>query len=275
MDKTLLFLVGIVMIGILPVIAERAVQGLYTYNSFGASFHPLGILVDNRLLIRHPLFARNGMLWESAKFDIGLQSSWTPADELFCLRAVLEPIAFFSLSATAGVYGMYSGLGYGLYPFDSPRDNYGPGLPKNVEPQSAAGTWFSLAPEVRLKAGPCILVNIVTANAVALNYPGFFLELRSFTLHKTKDIDIADEVNFLFEFNKRFIAGCVYRYLFVDGTEIKSHRLSVMMVRLFPKARVGDAFAAIVAGYYPVDPAFKGMVYLGMMAGTELKLRRQ
>jgi hypothetical protein len=275
MNKTLLFFIGIVMIGILPARAERAVQGLYTYNSFGASFHPLGILVDNRLFMRQPLYAKNGMLWESAKFDIGLQSSWTPADELFCLRAVLEPIAFFSLSATAGVYGMYSGFGYGYFPFDSPHDRYGPGLPKDRTPRSVGGTWLSLAPEVRLKAGRCILVNTITVNAVTLDYPGYFLELRSFTLHKTKDIDIADDVNFLFEFNKRFIAGCVYRYLFVDGTEIKSHRLSLMAVHLFPKARIGDAFAAIVAGYYPVDPAFKGMAYLGMMAGTELKLRRR
>ena len=270
------FLAAVMAVAVLtlrPAIADKAERGIFSDNSFGASFNPLGVLLENSISARLPLSSRPGMLWESARFEAGLQSSWTPADEIFGLRVYYEPVAFFSLTGTAGAYGMYNTLGYGLYPFSSARDPYGPGLPKDVSPQSAGGTWCSLSPELKLKAGHCILVNTVTANFISLGGPGFYLEVRSFALHKNRDADLADNVNLLYEFDKRLLAGCVYRYFEVFGARIESHRVNALAVGLFPSSRFGNAFAAATAGYYVADPAFAHSAYLGMMVGTELKCR--
>jgi hypothetical protein len=254
-----------------PAAAEKAERGIYSYNSFGSSLYPLGVLLDNRLVVRLPLSARPGMLWESTKLDAGLQSSWTPADEIFGVRICLEPVAFFSLTGTAGAYGMYNALGYGLYPFSSARDPYGRGLPENIKPQSAGGTWCSLSPELKLRAGQVILVNTVTANFISIDRKGYYLELRSHTMHKGADADLANDLNLLYEFNRRFLAGGVYHYLDVFGTRIESHRVSVLAIGLFPASKLGSAFAAATLGYYPADPVFRHSAYLGMMVGTELK----
>jgi hypothetical protein len=254
-------------------LAEKAQRGIYNYNSFGAGYNPLGVLLDNRLYMRLPLSTKPGVLWESTKLDIGLQSSWTPADEIVGLRVTLEPIAFFSLTATAGFYGMYNIFGYGLYPFSSGNEHYGPGLPKNADPQSAAGAWYSLSPELKLKAGHLIFVNTVTVDYVSLNRAGYYLELRNFTLRKTRDTDLMNNANLLFEFNKNLLAGCVYHYLSVFGTDIESHRISALAIRLFPDTKLGSVFTAVTAGYYPSDPAFNRTFYLGAMAGMDLRLR--
>src|SRR5512136_3014541 len=80
-----------------PAKAEKTHKGIYNFNSIGASWNPLGIQVDNRLCLRFPLSARTGILWESTKLDIGIQSSWTPADEVAGVFFTVEPVAFFAL----------------------------------------------------------------------------------------------------------------------------------------------------------------------------------
>lgn len=253
--------------------AQKAERGIYNYNSFGAGYNPLGVLLDNRLYMRLPLSSKPGVLWESTKLDIGLQSSWTPADEMIGFLVTIEPIALFSLTATAGFYGMYNTFGYGFYAFPSAKEHYGPDLPKNIDPQSAGGAWYSLSPELRLKVSHFIFVNTVTADYVSINHTGYFLELRNYTLRKTKDTDLMNDANLLFEFNQNLLAGCVYHYLSVFGTSIKSHRISALAIRLFPDTKFGSLFAAVTAGYYPSDPAFNRTFYLGAMAGMDLRLR--
>ena len=75
------------------------------------------------------------------------------------------------------------------------------------------------------------------------------------------------------EFNKRFLAGGVYHYLRVFGTGIESHRVSALAIELFPASRFGDSFIAVTAGYYLADPGLGKTVNLGIMAGTDLKVR--
>ena len=254
-------------------VAEKAQYGIYNYNSLGGGYNPLGVLLDNRLYMRLPLSSKPGVLWESTKLDIGLQSSWTPADEMIGLRITLEPIAIFSLTGTIGFYGMYNIFGYGLYPFSSGNEHYGPALPQNIDPQSAAGAWYSLSPELKLKAAHIIFVNTVTADYVSLNRTGYYLEVRNFTLRKTRDIDLINDANLLFEFNKNLLAGCVYHYLSIFGTGINSHRISTLAIRLFPGTKLGNVFTAVTAGYYLSDPAFNHTFYLGAMAGMDLRLR--
>jgi hypothetical protein len=253
--------------------AEKVQQGIYNYNSLGGSYNPLGVLLDNRITMRFPLSARTGILWESTKLDIGIQNTWTPTDDIAGLRVTVVPVALFSLTATAGFFGMYTGLGYGLYSFPSATSRYGSSLPKDADRQSATGAWLSLEPELKLKISRLIIVNTFTANYLSLNRSGYFLELRSYSLHKTTDVDIINNANLLFEFNKSFLAGGTYRYLRVFGTGIESHRVAALAIILFPSSKLGNTFLATTAGAYLADPAFGQSPYLGLMAGMDLKIR--
>jgi hypothetical protein len=255
------------------VVAEKAERGVYNDNCIGASMNPLGVLVDNKLFWRMPLSVKPGPLWESAKLDVGIQNTWSPADEVFAARIAFEPIALFSLTGSAGLYGMYTALGYGMYPFPSANDAYCSSPPKEVKPQSAFGTWLSIAPELRLKIKRLILVNTCTADYLSLNRSGYFLELRNYALHATKGGDLVNCANLLVECNKLFLTGAAYRYLKAFGTDIKSHRVSALAIALFPKSRFGNCFCAGTAGYYIADPALGGAPYAGMMAGTNFKVK--
>jgi hypothetical protein len=255
-----------------PVAAEKAEQGLYTAHRIGLSYNPLGLVVDNQLFWRLPLSAKPGMLRESAKFEIGVMSSWTPTDEIASVKVTLEPIAFFNLSASAGFYGLFTAFGYGLLPFEDAGADYAPAATKGAERFNAAGSWVTLAPELKLKAGPIVFVNTCKANFISVNRSGYFLEMRTYAMHQAADVNINNEASLLAEVNTRLLAGFVYRFLNVFGAEIQSHRLDAMAVGLFPKTRLGNVFSVVKCGYYFSDPAFGGSVYVAAMVGMEARL---
>ena len=109
---------------LIPAFGERAQKGLFTYQSLGISHNPLGVLLDSRLFWRVPLSDKEGALWENTRFEIGAQSSLTPADGQVGLRSTLEPIGFFSLTGCAYFYGLYNAFGFGMYVFDSSDASY-------------------------------------------------------------------------------------------------------------------------------------------------------
>jgi hypothetical protein len=266
-------LVSAILIWGSAVQAEKAERGLYNYNSLGVAYNPLGAIVENRLCWRVPLSSRPGILWESAMLEVGACNSWTPADEVFGVRVAYEPIAFFRLTGFGGYFGLFKGLGYGYYPFTSANASIGADLPKDVTRQNASGVWLSLAPELKMQVGRFICTDKLTVNHIELNRDDYYIELRSYSLQSSKDTHFVNEFMAGLEINPRVIAGATYRYLAVSGTGVRSHLVGGLAVVLFPKSRLGSAFVAVNPGYYVADPALKGLVYIGAMAGMDLKIR--
>jgi hypothetical protein len=254
--------------------AKKTEQGLFLGQAIGGSYNPIGLLWDSRLLYRLPLVPKDGTLWESTKLEVGIHNGWTPADNILAAGVSIEPIAFLSLACEAGSYEMFSGLGYGCYRFASATDPYGPQTQKFLKPTNAHGYRLSVAPTLKAKFGRIIILNTTALNGQAVNGTGYFLEVRSYLLHRTRDFDAVNDAYVLGECSPWLLAGATYHYVYVNGTSFRSQRLSAMAI-VKPKVRgLRSTFAALNAGEYLQDPLFNHTCFLGCMVGIDVRLAR-
>ncbi|HUI94041.1 MAG TPA: hypothetical protein VLX68_17515 [Chitinivibrionales bacterium] len=239
----------------------------------GFSLNPLGVLLDSRAQYRLPLSKSKNIFWKSTKLDAGLANEWTPADDFLGLRVTLEPIAFFDITLRGGYYGMFNVFGYGYYPMATATSDYGDSARKAIHPASVNGWWCSAAPEIKVKLGRFIAVDCVTANYFDMKSSGYFLEIHSWALHKTEDVDVQDDAYALVEINKMVMSGLNYHTLSVLGTKVFSDRLSAMAI-IQPEWKTFESnFLAVMAGLYFRDPQFRGKGYFAIQAGFELKVK--
>ena len=257
----------------LPVFVSSAEQGFFLSQSAGFCENPLGVLVETGALYRIPLSDSKNILWKSTKFDIGLRNGWTPADDFFGLHIAFEPIALFDITFRAGYYGMFDALGYGYYDMRTTSSPYNDKTRKDLDPSSVNGWWCMAAPRLKLKIGHVLAVDCVTADYFSMQSTGYFLEIRSYTIHKTKDIDIQNDAYALYELSGMVRAGANYHTITVRGTGVFSDRLSAVAIVTPELKQFESPFIAVLVGFYFRDPLFRMHAYFGAQAGFELKLK--
>jgi hypothetical protein len=264
------------MVVILSIWASSAGPGFFLSQSAGFSENPLGLLIETDALCRIPLSNSKGILWKTTKIDIGLHNGWTPADDVLGVRIAIEPIAPFDVTLCAGYYGMFDALGYGYYAMQSPSSPYDDKTRKGLEPSSVNGWWSSAAPRLKLKIGHALALDCVTADYFSLQSTGYFLEVRSYTIHKTRDLDVQNDAYALYEASGAVMAGVNYHTIWVRGTGVFSDRLSALVI-VRPAVRPAvkgfeSPFVAVLAGLYFRDPLYRMNAYVAAQAGFELKL---
>jgi hypothetical protein len=251
--------------------AEKTEKGFFFSQSIGASYNPIGIILDSKLFFRLPLVDKSGVLWESTKTEAGVQNEWTPADNVLSLRLFVEPIAVCDIVFKAGFYGIYNEIGYGCFRFNSSDDDYCPDAQKSLVPTNSRGYWLSVAPTFKVRFGNMVALNSTTINRVTIDGSGYFLEVRSYLLHRTVDFDVMNDSYLLLECAKALIAGVTYRFSYVAGTSSHSKRLNIITIIRPQSKPLKGAFAAINAGAYLDDPAFGGKAYIGCLIGKEFR----
>jgi hypothetical protein len=253
--------------------AVSAEQGLFLSQSAGFSVNPLGVLIETGAFYRIPLSKSQDILWKNTRIDIGILNGWAPADDVFGLRVAYEPIGIFDITLKAGYYGMFDAFGYGYYDMPSPSSPYDGNVRKNLDPMSVNGWWLSAAPRLKVKIGRVLAIDCVTANYFLMQKPGYFLEVQSYTIHQTKDIDIQNDLYALFEFSGSVLAGANYHTITVRNSGVFSDRLSAIAIITPVLKQCESPFIAALAGIYFRDPLFRMHGYVGMQAGFELKMR--
>ncbi len=251
--------------------AEKAEKGLYFSQDLGASYNPLGGLLVTKLFYRLPLLRREGILWESTKLDIGLQNEWTPADDFIGVWIAVEPIAFFDVVFKIGFYGMYDLFGYGFFGFDSSNAQYSSKELDNLNPETVPGCWIAAVPTLKLQFKSIILANSFALNRFMMRGSGYFLEIRSYTLHEIKDTDFQNDTYLMYKFSDKIIAGSVFRVQRVFETSVKTERVSVIGILKPPPKRVHGAYVVAIAGVYLRDPLMKHKPYIALKGGIAIK----
>lgn len=259
-------------VGVISTRADKTQAGLYFDQAIGASFNPLGVLLDSKLQYTFPLINKNGILWESTKVEAGFQNEWTPADNVLSARIAVEPVAFFDIVCKAGLYGMYNALGYGCYRLASPAVPYGPDAQRVLVPGDAHGYWVSVAPTLKARLGRFVALNTTTVNCLSIDGDGYFLEIRSYLVHRTRDVDVIDNAYVLAQCTQWLLAGATYRYADVLGTKAQSQRLCAMAIVKPTPSKFKGAFAAVQAGPYLADPLFSHSVFFACLVGAEFSL---
>jgi hypothetical protein len=256
----------------LSVFVSSEEQGFFFSQSAGFSENPLGILLETGALYRVPLSKSKDILWKSTRIDLGLQNGWTPADDFFGLNLMVEPIAVFDINLKAGYYGLFDAFGYGYYGLPSAVSPYDDKMRKTLNPSSVNGWWCVAAPRLKLKLGRFLAVDCLTADYFSLQNAGYFLEIRSFLIHKTRDIDVQNDVYAFYEVSSAVMAGANYYTIRVSGTKAFADRLSGVAIITPPIGRLTSPFLAVVAGLYFRHPLYRMNAYFAVQAGFELKM---
>ncbi len=256
--------------------SQRAVSGWWYSQSAGFSWNPLGVLVDGKLIRRVALYPeKEGILWESCKMEFALQEEWTPADNLFSFKYTIQPIAFLELNFKAGSFIQFNELGYGSFRPESPDYPYDASTRKNVGYKDAYGYWLAFNPVLKLKIENIILLDNITVNRIAVNGNGFYHEVRSHLIHKTKDTDITNDLFLFYKFNSLIMSGVRYRLIKVFGSQAESH-LVCCAALLTPEApQLKNTWLFLSIGGYPADPLFKHREYIGVLAGKDFALGKR
>lgn len=255
----------------LSLFAEKVQQGFVAEQAVGASYDPLGLILDTKLSYKIPFVNKSGPLWESTRLELGVQNEWTPADNLVSVRATFEPVGFFDLCAKAGYFLMYNGLGYGCFRMWSPDSAYDLKTQQRLKSTGARGYWLSVTPTLKAKVGRLIVLNSLTINRIAIDGQNYFLEVRSYLPHRVKDVDLVNNAYLLYEWSESIIAGITMKNEFVAKVSVQSNRLCAMAVFKDAILPLKHSYVAINAGLYLNDPLFAHQMFLGCLAGKEIR----
>jgi hypothetical protein len=252
--------------------AEKTIRGFSFEQAVGASYDPVGLLLDTKLTYRTPFIDKQGPLWESTKLELGVQNEWTPADNLLSIRAAFEPVGFFDVCAKAGYFLMYDGLGYGCFRMETRENAYDPQTQQQNKRGGARGYWLSITPALKAKIGRFIMLNSLTINRIAIDGQNYFLEVRSYLPHRVKDKDLVNNAYLLYECSGSVLTGMTMKSEFVYGASLQSHRLCLVAVIKNMPLPLQHSFIAINAGLYLLDPLFNRQMFLGFLVGREFRL---
>lgn len=156
--------------GVLPVAlpAQDVAEPGWTFSQGVAALRrPLGVSLNSRIRYTLPLYRdRSGLLWDSAKIELGFNNQLSPAFDDLAVEIMIEPVAIFDVTARAGVRYAYDGLGFGfaaLESYDADYEDRG-ALPY----RSALGLFAAMTPRLKAQVGP-----IIVANALSVMYFDF------------------------------------------------------------------------------------------------------
>jgi len=256
------------------VLHSAAAAGLYFSPSLGASYNPLGINLDSRLYYRAKLWDRSGILWESAKIEIGIQNDWTPADDFFGARIMFEPIAVFDITLRGGYYGIYDLLGWGCYRFTSPHARYDDRERNGMRAVSANGYGAAAAPTLKAQAGMVVAAYSFTVNYIRINVPDYYLELRSFLIHNARDANIQHTVFLLLKPNSTMLGGCTYTSTRSIQADTRARRLNLLAVYMPEIKKMETLTFVLTPGWYLYHPLYASKPYVGCMVTADFKLFR-
>jgi hypothetical protein len=271
-----LFVIALCIAAFQGLAADAArTQELVFTQAAGVQGNPLGCVLDSRLGYILPLVKKPGILWETTKIELGVQNDWTPTDDFIGARIVIEPIAFFDLTARMGFFVLYDLLTYGYFSMASPDEEYTTSISSDKESTTKYGWWLSLAPAIKLKIRKLILAHSFTLNRIQLDAEGYYLEMRTYTIHRTKDSNLCNDSYGLWEIRPVLMAGLTHRYLHVAGTSVKSQRLSAIGIVSPPTRRLKALRIIVTAGAYLDDPLFKHKPYAAALAMADIKISRK
>jgi hypothetical protein len=249
-------------------------KGLYARVAPAACYNPVGIQVSGNLFYRFPLSDSKNILWENTKFDIGVQNTFTPTDNLLALFFNIEPIAFFDFTFVGGYHFMFTAFGYGFQAVGSPSDDYSPDALKEIPKQSGSGYWMAFTPTLKFK-----LQNFIAANSLTINYfyksdyTGYYYEPHTDTILKESDWSFINDIYGFYQFNSKIMAGLNYTYLNTPSTDYASQRFGGIFVFTPTISSFYDFQAVVVAGTYLKNHSFTGKLFFQAQASMMFRLR--
>ena len=254
--------------------ADPVVKGLYFSQRMAGCWNPPAFLLDSRLFYRVPLSEKEGGLWERTRIEAGVRNMWSPTDDLVLACLTVEPIGFFEIGFMAGGYAMFRGLGVGFFPLEGPEVAFDAETRRSIEAENRTGWWVRVEPVLKARVGPVVLVDAVQFNVFDLGGDEWFVEMRSYSIHNTRDRDVLNNAFVFYSPVERFMTGPTYQVLYTESTGAAAHRLRWATVYKPSIAWLRESWAAVNIGICNSDEEFRGKFHIGALVGGEVQLSR-
>jgi hypothetical protein len=247
--------------------AEPAVRGLYLDQNIQFGCNPLGAQLGTKLFYRIPLELGEGILWESAKIDAGIENSLSPAYDFIGPFIDIEPIAIFDLALSARAAGYYDGLGYGFHDLSGYDAGFDADALDDLPSRNTGGWLLSVAPTLKFAYGA-----LAFSDTLHVNYfhvatgEGYFYETYGNCVLRKKGVELYNDAYALVILSPSLMLGLNDSILSVPDSGYRSHILQAVGAfgkDLGPRLSL---YAALTAGvyledrYYRYDPRVSGQV---------------
>ena len=234
----IVFLSGALSLSLAASLAAQseATKGITLRNSIGAALNPTGASLSTHVYYTEPLYDQpEGRLWKSARTEIGLSNTFSPAYDDISLNVFVEPIAVFDFRSKLGVRYAYDMLGYGFTPvssYDEPYKSAG-----KLSSETKTGFFMELTPRFKFALGPLFFVNAFSWNIYSFYYDEpaessryYYEPTHDVILHE-KDSLYNNTATLLYSLppgsSAKLIAGLTHDLLYVDGSGYRSQKLSL------------------------------------------------
>lgn len=248
--------------------AEKAERGLFLDQNVQAAVNPIGAQLGTNLFYRLPLYERKGILWDSAKIDIGLANALSPAFDLVGAFVDIEPIAFFDLALKAQLAGYFDGLGYGFRDLDGYGSSYDSSTLKDIDGRGASGYILGAAPTLKFAFG-----KIAFSDTLSLSYfdvdggHGYFYETIGNCALAKRDLELGNEAFLLWIPSPSLMLGLNDSLRGVPRSGYRSQALHAVGVLNKPLSDRLSFYAALLGGIYLEDRYSRGELHSAGMAG--------
>jgi len=258
--------------------AESPIKGLYLDQNLQAGYNPVGAQLVTKLYYRLPLPEGEGILWESAKIDVGLANSLSPAYDFVGAFVDIEPIAIFDLELKAQRAVYFDALGYGFQDLGGYGSDFSASALSDLPDGNSAGWILSAAPTLKMAVG-----RLAFSNTLHVNYfdvgdgHGYFYETYGNCVLAKRDLELFNDAYLLWSFvrskDRSVMAGLNESILGVPNSGYRSQILEAVGVLSDKLSDRLSFYGALTAGIYLEDENFRGKPRVSGIIGAAYRLR--
>jgi hypothetical protein len=253
--------------------AESPRKGLFLDQGLQASYNSLGVQLATKLFYRQPLAMGSGILWESAKVELGAKNSLSPAYDLIGAYVDIEPIAVFDLELSAQFAGYFDALGYGFHDLAGYDSSFDSSALDKLEAKNATGFILSAAPTFKIAFGPIAVLDTLNAHYFRVDGgSGYFYEAMGNCVLAKNGVELFNDAYALWRFPFGLMAGLNDSVLYVPDSGYTSHTLQAVGVYTRTFSEKLDFYAALMAGIYLADRYYDHYLHAAGQVGITLAL---
>jgi hypothetical protein len=221
-----------------PLAAQsEAERGVTLSTSLGGRLKPDGVSLSTKLYYTEPLYGDlDGVLWNSARLEMGLVNHLSPAYDDIALDLFFEPVAVFDIRVNLGIRHAYDLFGFGFTPvssYDVDYSNAG-----SLESERRTGFFARLTPRLKLALGPFIMVDALNWQLYSFQFDAgsggtnYFYEPSHDVILEDSDSILKNSLSFIYrlpvEGDASVLTGLTHEFLYVSGSGYNFHKLALL-----------------------------------------------
>lgn len=265
--------------------SEGVIPGWYLNLRTAVAVNYLAAIIKADFYYRIPFIKKSGRLWETTKFDIGIQEFICPSFQRLSLYLKFEPIAVFDITAYAGYDYIYYISGGGLFGsgFQEVSDEdaeYDSETRDKLNGYGKGGFRTTITPTFKIAIGNFAALYSFRIEYHNYDFDGYYYDHNTFIIHKGNDFLFEHNVKLLYKFGPfkkggNLRLGVNWLNYSIQNTGKNSMKLCGMFVYQpkWERCKKGtEPYVVILSGSHLQDKYNVGRFYMAILLGVNLKV---